>query len=585
MISCTERMQEEVSTLLGKSIILGKPDTAVLSKEQFFEQIDGKKVLAHTQFEGDLEGAGGLVLSLKDAIRIGGTLIMLPESELQTVISEENYSEEIKDAYGEIANIICGSITSTLEEQHPKKFRVVRTEQEVIIPTKVEIASDQPFPDTRYFICSLSMKMESTEMGMLNIVFPAEPLRLVEDGAADVGATADTGSAPDTAQSASAEAPQEEPSPQPVVDTKALGKRQKQIDGLFKLCFDKIEEEVSTLIGGKLTLSGQHQELCTKEELLEQLEGKQVMANLEVRGVESSDSYLFIKLPAAIRLGGSLIMLPEAELDEAVRNEDFVEDAQDAYEEIANIIAGIYTAVFEEQYKEKIGFVKTDTETITPVKIDLGGDDLLPKQLYYVTSGTIEFNGNELGRLQTTFPATLFGLEGLAQSGGADEAQAQPAGSEKAEQSEIEQSTSSAFTDAQGEATTPTQTVAEQLQVADIVLFSDDEEQSTSISNALKQLGYTPHVQPFKSNVNNAITSAVQLVFIVMREVNEQGFGVGIKVSNCGFSMPVVVCGPAWTRSLVIKAVKYGADDILVTPATADEVREKVEMNLSKIAA
>lgn len=611
MASCTERMQEEVSALLGKTVTLGKPETNILTKEQVFDRVDGKSVLAHTQLEGELDGAGGLIVPLKDAIRIGGTLIMLPDSELQTVISEENYSEEIEDSYGEIANIICGSMTSVFEEQHPEKFRVVRTEQEIVIPTKVEIASEQPFPDTSYFVCSLSMAMDATEMGTLNILFPALPLGLVEDGTADSASpTADAESETGTAQPVQAETPeqkQDQAPPPSAVDKKAVSRQQKQIDGLLKTCFATVGEEVSALIGGTLAITELQYKLCTKEELLEELEGKQVVANLEVRGAESSDSYLFARLSAAIRLGGSLIMLPEAELAEAVRNEDFVEDAQDAYEEITNIIAGVYTAVFEEQYKEKLGFVKTATETITPIKIDSQSDETLPRQLYYLASGDLDFNGNGLGRLQAAFPAALFELEGLADTGAADQdheqqetdnQQVQQTSGESAETAQSGERVPVADQGAaataeqgvatpadQGAAASVEQSAAEDSQVADILLFSDDEQQGASIHELLRQLGYSPRLLPFKSNINNAVTSSVQLVFIVMREVSEQGFGVAIKISSSGYAIPIVACGPAWTRSLVIKAVKYGADDILVTPSTVDEVREKVEMNLSRIAA
>ena len=70
-----------------------------------------------------------------------------------------------------------------------------------------------------------------------------------------------------------------------------------------------------------------------------------------------------------------------------------------------------------------------------------------------------------------------------------------------------------------------------------------------------------------------------------MSEVSEQGFGVAIKLNSAGLRVPLVAAGPAWTRSLVFKAVKYGVDDILMTPSTVGDVREKLEANLIKKAA
>ena len=85
--------------------------------------------------------------------------------------------------------------------------------------------------------------------------------------------------------------------------------------------------------------------------------------------------------------------------------------------------------------------------------------------------------------------------------------------------------------------------------------------------------------------MNDNLTGSVRLVFLIMKEISEQGFGVAIKISSAGRPLPLIAAGPAWTRTLVIKAVKYGADDILITPSAPEDIREKVEMNLSKIAA
>ena len=54
---------------------------------------------------GKLKASGGLLISVKDAIRLGGTLIMLPENELVEAVTSEDYSEEIDDSYGELANL------------------------------------------------------------------------------------------------------------------------------------------------------------------------------------------------------------------------------------------------------------------------------------------------------------------------------------------------------------------------------------------------------------------------------------------------------------------------------------------------
>lgn len=593
-------MQEEVSALLGKSLRLGDVQADVKTKEAFFEEPAGKHVLAHMQLQGDVEGDGAILVSLKDAIRIGGSLIMLPDSELQSVIADEKYTEELEDSYGEIANIICGSITSTLDEQHPKNFRVVRTEQEVVLPVKVDIESDQPFPDGHYYTCSIPMELDNTEMGSLYLVFPAAPLGLVEaDAVQSVAETkeSETEATPATPQEKSeAEITQEQDSVaegepavvDPVKARKEAVKKQKIVSKLLKGCFAKIGEEVGALISNKLTFGKLEEGLFTKEDLLDQLGGKQIMARMDVRGEDTGEAFLFAQVSAAAYLGGSLIMLPENELKETAAREELGEDAQDAYEEITNIIAGVYTAVFEEQYQKKIGFVKTATETVIPIKIDSESDETLPNQMYYLVSGGMEFSGQDLGLLHVAFPAALFGLEGLAIKESPPEATdhvapvSQDAAATEVPENQRTQEKAGPKSPEQAGVNVATESAAS---AVDILLFSDDDAESARVGEALQELGYTYKKLHFKSSVNDSLTSSVQLVFLIMKEISEQGFGVAIKISSAGRSIPLIAAGPRWTRTLVIKAVKYGAGDILITPSTAKDIREKVEMNLSKIAA
>ncbi len=629
MLSCTGRMQDEVSALLGKTLSFGKPETSVLSKEEYFSQPAGKTVLAHVQVEGDLEGHGALLVSARDAIRIGGTLIMLPDSELEAVITEEEYTEELKDSYGEIANIICGSLTVTFDEQYPKNVRLVRTEQEVILPVKVDVDSDEPVPDGQYYLMRCGMRLEDVDMGELHLLLPAVTFGLVpEAGTAAAGeADAPAGEAAAAATAAAAAGtPPGEAEPEPAAAAAApgpetaaagaapegegvaaegeaaaggsppprrdVGKQRKLIDRLLAACSEKVGEEVGALLGGDLKLVAEENEIYSKEDLLDQLAGKQLLARFEVRGEGEGEVFLFCELKDAIRLGGTLIMLPEAELEEVVRNEEFSEDTEDAYGEIANIIAGVYTSVFEEQYRKKLGFVKNDLEIIVPVKIDPESDETIPSRPYYTSVCRIRFNGSDMGLLHVAFPAALLELEALAARLRPDENDAAaPAGEQQ--QAAAAATAGPAAGAARVSAPAAPGDSGEDGPVPagqgdtppDVLIVTDDDQEAANIGAALEKMGYTPRILHFKDPLLDMLGSSVRIIFLVMEEVSEQGFGVAIKIVSSGCRLPIVAAGPAWTRTRVLKAVKYGACDILVTPATEEDVREKVETNLTRIAA
>ncbi len=600
-----ERMQEEVSALLGIPFKMGEPTFRLIDKEALFEGLEGRQVLAHVKVDGEeLEGQGCLLVAVKDAIHIGGRLIMLPDSELKSVISAEDYSDELQDSFGEVANILCGSLTYTFEEQFPKNVRFIRTEQETVLPAKVEAESAQPIINAEYLVMSMAMEVDNQALGTINMVIPAAPFGLAEAlpkqeaaeeqeaAAQSAASTTKTQAEEQAADARSAAARGEQTAGEAKAEAaetagakksakRDVGKQKKLIDGLLKASMERISDEVSGLLGGTLQIVPIENKALSKADFLEQAGGKQVMARMEIRGGRQGEAYLFVDIKTAIHLGGTLIMLPDGELDEAVRNEAFGEDTRDAYGEIANIIAGGYTAVFEEQSPTKLGFTKTEMETVTPVKVDPDSDDVFVNQGYYLSLGQLRFNGKELGRLQMLVPVDIFELAELLHredaAGQAEEKPVETQGGAGASKTARGASTGAADDGvlARTSSTEP----------ADILIFSDDEKESQRLAAELEGLGYAIRIAHFKEPVASVLGSRVQLVFLVMEEVNEQGFGVAIKLGSTGLSVPLIAAGPAWTRSLVLKAVKYGASDILVTPSTPADIRLKLEVNLVRRAA
>ncbi len=609
MVVCQESMQGEVSALIGKTMKFTVPETTVISKEDFFSEPAPKSVLAHIQLEGDITGQGCLIVSVRDAIRIGGTLIMLPDSELDKVVADEDYSADLEDSYGEIANIICGVLTTVFNEQYPKKLRFVKTEQEVIVPIKVVVDSNQPVADGSYYLMQTAMELEGVEMGGLKLLLPAENLGLIEQSVPvaeqknDVGELTDKGVESSVSQTASSEKTKtatlkqesvaepertklqaendKQSNPEPTeISVEKLEKQRRKVAKILDICLERIGEEVGALLGGTLTIKDWDNGIYSKEELLEQTGGKQVMARMEVRGDQDGEAYLLVSVKDAIYIGGTLIMLPDAKLEEVVRDEEFGEDTQDAYEEITNIIAGVYTTVFEELYRDNIGFVKTGLETIVPIKIDPESDDVIPDEFYFLSAGNLIVNGRKLGRMQAVFPARIFGLEALAQPSVAEQpvVENNVAGQQAINNSEREG--------------LHHEGMAERLEISgagdsvvDVLIFTDDEVESTSVAALLTNQGWHSKILDYRDQVSNHLTQTVGLVFLIMKEVDEHGFGMAIKLSNSGLRVPLVAGGPAWTRSTVLKAVKYGVSDILITPAKDLDIQEKLNTNMVKKAA
>ncbi len=577
-----ERLGEEVGSLMGATLTLSDMQTGLINKEDFFDQPAGKMVFSEMELSGEIEGKGGLLISVRDAIRLGGTLIMLPDNELDESVVTEDYTEEIDDSYGEIANLIAGAYTSTFEEMYPKSFRFIRKTSEIIMPMKVDIESDHPLPNQSYYQVSVAMALNDTEMGQLVLLMPSDAF-----GLGEVPVSADEPvkkESPVKAEVEEATASREEEK-QVAEETSApatkpfdLKKQKKRVDACLAECRARMEVEVGALLGVEVKLSDHKVDLISKEDFfMDEAAGKVVLAHMDIVGELKGNNYLSVSLADAIRIGGTLIMLPPDELDTVVMDGDFSSDCEDAYGEIANIISGVYTKVFEEQYPKKIRFVKTHLEEVISMKVDAQSDDPMSDILYYMASANIDIGDHELGKMHMLLPADVFMLEGLAENQSADDGQedvSRSKGSVTGTSGSQAQVVGAAQV-ASGDDTTNN---------PEFLIISNDAIECEKFTSLLDQRETAYTVLDYKENVSNYLPGNVRALFLVMAEVDEKGLGVAIKLSAAS-SLPLVAAGPRWTRTKVIKAVKYGVDDILLTPASDSDIIEKFDSLQAEKAA
>lgn len=576
--SCEEKLSEELSSLLGVEIKCSGQQNTFISKEEFFyEEVEGKQVIADMEVTGEQQGKSYFAIGMKDSIHLGGVLIMLPPSELEVVIADEEFSEDLKDSYGEVANIVAGVYTSIFEEQYSEKLRFIKKELHEVLPLKVDVDADEPCPDQQYYMSSMSLHVDGTDLGKIRMLIPAVMLRIATDEAeeevpetAEVAADAVNGETTHEELPVEGAVPQEAPKG-PEFD---FAKHKKRVDQLLKECVTSMQEEVSALLASDIKLKNLDNRLISKEDFFfDVANGKQVMANLDVVGELEDKSYLFVTLKDAIHMGGVLIMLPPSELESAVSEEEFNEDCSDAYGEIANIIAGVYTGVFEEQYTKKIRFVRTDLEQVIPMKVDIDSDNPIPDREYYMSSMSLVIGDQELGNVNLMFPADMLQLDGASQKAAEEAAAAQVSQSQ------------AAISAAKPAGVEPVRaaTPAEHVPV-DILVISDNEMAAEELAKGAGQRGYSVRKITFQDDVRAAITNEVKAVYIVMRAVDEQAFSMIIKV-NSSCSLPLIAAGPQWTRTKVIKAVRYGVNDILLTPASDEDIAENLDNNLVSMAA
>ncbi len=626
--SAVGKIADEVAGLLGEEFTLSAPQSVALTKAGFFEIPRDKCAYTRLSANGDFAGEAGVVAPLKDAVLLGGTLIMLPDDEIAEKVKNPELDGEEGDAFGEIGNILVGALTSTFEELFPKKLHFKKTGTEVLIPTKVDLDSDQPFAPGHLHVTSCAMKLAGKPLGNLELVFPFPLLGLTAPEPAEAApaapapveksvvekkeaaaATPAEQAATRQAEGSSAEekraaaqvagdgpaaetAADAPPAPEPAA---AGSVARKVADNVLTSAFKEVAKDLGDLIGRPIKCLGPTFQPVTKAEYLALPREKGALAHMVASGDSQGTAYIIVRQKDAIYLGGTLIMLPEDELDAKVKTGDFAGEEGDAYGEVANIITGSLAKVFGEQYPRSLHLKRTEVEPLIPTRVDADGPAPFAPGEYYLASCRLALENKSMGELDLLFPVSVLDLKPDQPQTAADaptekgedvarsEAQA-GAGKERAA------SHSSAISAddlaALRAAATATETDDEDGGEATVVVLAESGDAGALFDQALDTRGIPHRVLAFQDNFKQIINGhKVSGIFLVMNSVGEQGFATAIKVKSAvKAGIPLIMAGPEWTRSSVLKAVRYGACDILVTPATADEITQKVDKHLKAAA-
>lgn len=338
-----------------------------------------------------------------------------------------------------------------------------------------------------------------------------------------------------------------------------------RITAIFEALAEKLASGLSDLMGCSIEVSLNSERRVTKAEFFASFNKKLVMANFDVSGSREGNMYCFCQLKDAVLLGGTLIMLPPAELEKQVRKEEFSEDEADAYGEIVNIVSGELCQAFDEMAADKLHFKKTGIDVVFPAKVDIAGNEPFPAGDIYQVSYGLVLDGKQLQTMEMVFPPSLLGMV-------SDEVQDAGVLAPGGEQTDPEQL---------GDLSGVTPGTIESL----VLVVAGRKEDVHDLTDACIAEGLVPRIAGYQEDFQpfgpNGATPAKGVVF-TMDDSKELGLAAIIKAKAIfGVTVPLIAAGGQWTRSQVLQAVKYGVCDIVVMPSSSEDIRGKLRHHIA----
>ncbi len=319
-------------------------------------------------------------------------------------------------------------------------------------------------------------------------------------------------------------------------------------------------EESSMLLGQQLRVDQSDSLNTNKASFFDAMEDAIFVANIESREEYTGQFYMIFSLRDAILLSGLLLGIPPARISEKRKLAILEADDIDAFGEIMNQIIGSFNSVFKPKLPKKIHLKLNAPKKFIPGMDAVSEEEPIPNDDYVLFRAQLNMDGIEMDRLDILIPLSL------AHHIEPPLAEPEPEASEPEKDSSVAQQ----VTEAAGVASIANKTV---------FLLDDDLQARELVRGILAAAGHTVVDASLKDDIRELFDNSdagVALICVSDTEDSELALCIKIKAMRQDSPVPIIMCAPNWTRTGVLKALKYGAKDILLNPCDAGELIAKV---------
>jgi CheY-like chemotaxis protein len=340
-------------------------------------------------------------------------------------------------------------------------------------------------------------------------------------------------------------------------------------------------EEAGMLLGQGLTATLTDSLAFSKAAYFGDLDDGVFVMTIESREEYPGQFYLVVNLRDAILMSSLLLGIPAARIQEKRRLSIIEADDIDAFGEIGNMINGAINTTFQASLSGKAQLKQQASKKYVPEIDPLSDSEPLPDGDYLMFRAKLEMEGQEMHHLDVLIPLELGNQydpppekpvepEPVEEAGAADAVAAEGEALEPQAQEAV----------AAGEPTARSAAAAGTAGEDMVVIFEDSDEDRLHLREALAFTGFKLVEGPLNADVKDLFSQGnVRMVLIGSQDADDRELAVCIKINALRQDQPVpiVMCAHRWTRTAVLKALKYGARDIVIKPCDTDELAAKVK--------
>jgi CheY-like chemotaxis protein len=304
-----------------------------------------------------------------------------------------------------------------------------------------------------------------------------------------------------------------------------------------------------------------------------------------VLGVDSGEAYvgqfyLIFSLRDAIVMSSILLGIPPARIQEKKRLSIIESDDIDAFAEIANMVNGALNSVFQGALPNKVRLKLLPPKKYVPEIDELSPDEPLPDGDFLMFRSKLEMPGQEMNHLDVLIPVALGDLfDPQPVTPEAVSGTETAVSAESTESSECSENVAVSEAGVSGQSSEGEATPVAAPGVDSVVVLEDDEEQRQQLINLVGFTGFQIAEGTLNADIKELFAGRnVKLVIIGSQDADDRELAVCIKVNafRQDFPPPIIMSAECWTRTAVLKALKYGARDIIIKPLNEEDVTTKI---------